>query len=65
MKMFKNTEVWCGVYHVSAANSSLTVCLTSFTPAVFEVIKEELRKPYFNMLIKSEVLAKRVSVGKA
>ncbi|KFW04755.1 Nardilysin, partial [Fulmarus glacialis] len=30
----------------------------SFTPAVFEMIKEELKKTYFNMLIKSEVLAK-------
>ncbi|NXV48977.1 NRDC protein, partial [Uria aalge] len=30
----------------------------SFTPAVFEKIKEELEKTYFNMLIKSEVLAK-------
>ncbi|NWH16943.1 NRDC protein, partial [Grus americana] len=30
----------------------------SFTPAVFEVNKEELKKTYFNMLIKSEVLAK-------
>uniref|UniRef100_A0A8B9I271 Nardilysin convertase n=1 Tax=Anser brachyrhynchus TaxID=132585 RepID=A0A8B9I271_9AVES len=29
----------------------------SFTPAVFEMIKEELKKTYFNMLIKSEVLA--------
>ncbi|NXK03471.1 NRDC protein, partial [Herpetotheres cachinnans] len=29
----------------------------SFTPAVFEMIKEELKKD-FNMLIKSEVLAK-------
>ncbi|NXE22471.1 NRDC protein, partial [Ardeotis kori] len=30
----------------------------SFTPAVFEVIKEELKKTYFNTLIKSEALAK-------
>ncbi|NXT41421.1 NRDC protein, partial [Pelecanoides urinatrix] len=30
----------------------------SFTPAVFEMIKEELKKTYFNMLIKSEVLDK-------
>ncbi|KGL77582.1 Nardilysin, partial [Tinamus guttatus] len=30
----------------------------SFTPAVFEMIKEELKKTYFNMLIKPEVLAK-------
>ncbi|NXQ86437.1 NRDC protein, partial [Nyctibius grandis] len=30
----------------------------SFIPAVFEVIKEELKKTYFNMLITSEVLAK-------
>ncbi|NXY68215.1 NRDC protein, partial [Glareola pratincola] len=30
----------------------------SFTPAVFEMIKEKLKKTYFNMLIKSEVLAK-------
>ncbi|NXL27408.1 NRDC protein, partial [Glaucidium brasilianum] len=30
----------------------------SFTPAVFEMIKEELKKTYFHMLIKSEVLAK-------
>ncbi|NXK46971.1 NRDC protein, partial [Chauna torquata] len=30
----------------------------SFTPSVFEMIKEELKKIYFNMLIKSEVLAK-------
>lgn len=37
----------------------------SFTPAVFEMIKEELKKTYFNMLIKSEVLAKWVAVGKA
>ncbi|KAF1464950.1 Nardilysin, partial [Pygoscelis antarcticus] len=29
-----------------------------FTPAVSEMIKEELKKTYFNMLIKSEVLAK-------
>nr|XP_047917911.1 nardilysin-like [Anser cygnoides] len=32
----------------------------SFTPAVFEMIKEELKKTYFNMLIKSEVLAKKL-----
>lgn len=37
----------------------------SFTPGVFEMVKEELKKTYFNMLIKSEVLAKWVSVGKA
>ncbi|NXW05302.1 NRDC protein, partial [Fregetta grallaria] len=30
----------------------------SFNPAVFEVIKEELKKTYFNMLIRAEVLAK-------
>ncbi|NXF69473.1 NRDC protein, partial [Ciccaba nigrolineata] len=30
----------------------------SFTPAVFEMIKEELKKTYFHMLIKSQVLAK-------
>uniref|UniRef100_A0A8C3BE51 Nardilysin n=1 Tax=Cairina moschata TaxID=8855 RepID=A0A8C3BE51_CAIMO len=30
----------------------------SFTPGVFEMVKEELKKTYFNMLIKSEVLAK-------
>ncbi|KFP62848.1 Nardilysin, partial [Cariama cristata] len=30
----------------------------SSTAAVFEMIKEELKKTYFNMLIKSEVLAK-------
>ncbi|KFQ94079.1 Nardilysin, partial [Nipponia nippon] len=30
----------------------------SFTPAAFEMIKEELKKTYCNMLIKSEVLAK-------
>ncbi|XP_071897732.1 nardilysin isoform X4 [Anas platyrhynchos] len=30
----------------------------SFTSGVFEMVKEELKKTYFNMLIKSEVLAK-------
>ncbi|NXC37623.1 NRDC protein, partial [Penelope pileata] len=29
----------------------------SFTPVVFEIIKEELKKTYFNMLIKSEALS--------
>ncbi|KFQ73058.1 Nardilysin, partial [Phoenicopterus ruber ruber] len=35
-------------------------CLSdfSFTPAVFEMFKEELEKTYFNTLIKSELLAK-------
>nr|XP_009681623.1 PREDICTED: nardilysin-like [Struthio camelus australis] len=30
----------------------------SFTPEVFEMVKEELKKTYFNMLIKPDVLAK-------
>lgn len=29
----------------------------SSTPAVFEMVKEELKKIYFNVLIKSEVLS--------
>jgi len=30
----------------------------SFTPAVFEMITEQLKKTYFNILIKPETLAK-------
>ncbi|NXF50477.1 NRDC protein, partial [Oceanites oceanicus] len=30
----------------------------SFTPSVFEMIKEELKKTYFNMLSRAGVLAK-------
>uniref|UniRef100_A0A8C3F7R6 Nardilysin n=1 Tax=Chrysemys picta bellii TaxID=8478 RepID=A0A8C3F7R6_CHRPI len=32
----------------------------SFTPAVFEMITEQLKKTYFNILIKPEILAKDV-----